>query len=84
VPDDHELALDREPLTINPEPKPVLAWVRLYDQAGRNSLSVRMRSLTGCIARKPVPLRAVFHVESQDRTGDGRRHASDPYSGSAR
>ena len=36
---DRELALDRDPLTIDPEPKPVLVWVRFYDQA------VRVRAL---------------------------------------
>ncbi|MDQ7877300.1 hypothetical protein Q9R08_04850 [Microbacterium sp. QXD-8] len=30
-----ELALDREQLTIDPEPKPVLAWVRFYGEAVR-------------------------------------------------
>lgn len=30
-----ELALDRLPLTIDPEPKPVLAWVRFYGEAVR-------------------------------------------------
>ncbi|WP_341998565.1 hypothetical protein MRBLWH7_000338 [Microbacterium sp. LWH7-1.2] len=30
-----ELALDRLPLTIDPEPKPVLAWVRFFGEAVR-------------------------------------------------
>jgi hypothetical protein len=30
-----ELALDREPLTIDPEPKPVLVWVHFYAEATR-------------------------------------------------
>ena len=36
---DPELALDRDPITIDPKPKPVLAWVRFYDQP------VRVRAL---------------------------------------
>lgn len=32
---ERELALDRNPLTIDPDPKPVLAWVRFLDRPVR-------------------------------------------------
>lgn len=32
---ERELGLDQQPLTIDPDPKPVLAWVRFFDRPVR-------------------------------------------------